>query len=88
MRPILANVQRASPGTGRKRLTPRSGAVHFEIRLSHGTRRLQQVRQLLGFATRMQVDPFLQQHQIYDYTVEDLDKDMATLEGLRATKAE
>ena len=40
----------------------------------------EQVRQLLGFGTRMQVDAFLQQHEIYDYTVEDLDKDMATLD--------
>jgi hypothetical protein len=39
----------------------------------------EQVRQLLGFGTRMQVDTFLQQHQIYDYTPEDLDRDMATL---------
>ena len=28
----------------------------------------------------MQVDAFLQQHEIYDYTVEALDKDMATLD--------
>jgi uncharacterized protein UPF0175 len=47
---------------------------------------MEQVRQLLGFGTRMQVDAFLQQHQIYDYTAEDLDKDMATLDRL-ATKA-
>jgi hypothetical protein len=26
------------------------------------------------------VDAFLQQHEIYDYTVEDLDKDLATLD--------
>ena len=44
-------------------------------------------RQLLGFGTRMQVDAFLQQHQVYDYTVEDLDKDTATLDRLLATKA-
>ncbi len=47
---------------------------------------MEQVRQLLSFGTRMQVDTFLQQHQIYDYTVEDLDKDMATLNRLLATK--
>jgi len=41
---------------------------------------MEQVRQLLGFGTRIQVDTFLQQHGIYDYTVEDLDKDMATLD--------
>ncbi|HTD56857.1 MAG TPA: UPF0175 family protein [Silvibacterium sp.] len=41
---------------------------------------MEQVRQILGFGTRMQVDTFLQQHAIYDYTIEDLDKDLATLE--------
>jgi hypothetical protein len=48
---------------------------------------MEQVRQLLGFGTRMQVDAFLQQHQIYDYTVDDLNQDMATLDRLLATKA-
>ena len=48
---------------------------------------MEQARQLLGFGTRMQVDAFLQQHQVYDYTVEDLEKDMATLDRLLATKA-
>jgi hypothetical protein len=43
---------------------------------------MEQVRQILGFGTRMQVDAFLQQHEIYDYTVEDLNKDMATLDRL------
>lgn len=46
---------------------------------------MEQVRQLLGFGTRVQVDTFLQQHEVYDYTVEDLDKDMATLDRVLAT---
>jgi Uncharacterised protein family (UPF0175) len=45
---------------------------------------MEQVREILGFGTRMQVDAFLQQHEIYDYTVEDLDKDMATLDRVLA----
>jgi hypothetical protein len=45
---------------------------------------MEQVRQILGFSTRMQVDAFLQQHEVFDYTVEDLGKDMATLERLLA----
>jgi hypothetical protein len=49
---------------------------------------MEQVRQVLGFGTRMQVDAFLQQHNISDYTVEDLDKDMATLDRLLPMKAE
>jgi hypothetical protein len=48
---------------------------------------MEQVRQLLGFGTRMQVDAFLDQHEIYDYTVEDLDKDTATLDKVLAEKA-
>jgi hypothetical protein len=47
---------------------------------------MEQVRQLLGFGTRMQVDSFLQLHSIYDYTVGDRNKDMATLDRLLATK--
>jgi Uncharacterised protein family (UPF0175) len=43
---------------------------------------MDQVRELLGFATRMEVDAFLQQHQVYDYTVQDLEKDLATLDRL------
>ncbi len=43
---------------------------------------MEQVRQLLGFGTSIQVDTFLQQHQIHDYTADDLDKDMATLDRL------
>jgi hypothetical protein len=49
---------------------------------------MEQIRLLLGFGTRMQVNAFLQQHQVYDYSVEDLDKDIATLDRLLATKAE
>jgi hypothetical protein len=48
---------------------------------------MEQVRELLGFGTRMQVDAFLQLHEIYDYTVEDLDKDRATLGRLLATNS-
>jgi hypothetical protein len=44
---------------------------------------MEQLRQVLGYSTRAQVDAFLQQHQVYDYTVDDLEKDMETLEGLR-----
>jgi hypothetical protein len=48
---------------------------------------MEQVRQLLGFETRMQVDVFLQQHEVYDYTVEDLDKHMATLDRVLAANS-
>jgi hypothetical protein len=34
----------------------------------------------------MEVDVFLGQHEIYDYTVDDLDSDMATMDRLFAAK--
>ena len=48
---------------------------------------MEQVRQLLGFGTRMQVDAFLGQHEIFDYAIADLDKDLATLDRLLARKS-
>ncbi|MGI8772116.1 MAG: UPF0175 family protein [Acidobacteriaceae bacterium] len=47
---------------------------------------MEQLRQLLGYGTRLQVDAFLQEHQIYDYTVAELEKDMSTLERLTAAE--
>jgi predicted HTH domain antitoxin len=39
----------------------------------------EQVRKLLGYRTRMQVDGFLKEHGVYlDYTLEDLDRDTKT----------
>jgi hypothetical protein len=49
---------------------------------------MEQVRLLLGFGTRMQVDTFLQQHEVYDYTVEDLEKDMDTLDRVLAANSQ
>ncbi|HEX4008310.1 MAG TPA: UPF0175 family protein [Acidobacteriaceae bacterium] len=46
----------------------------------HGRLTTEQVRQILGFATRMEVDPFLQKYEIYDYTAEDYERDAATLD--------
>ena len=44
---------------------------------------------LLGFETRMQVDDFIHKHQVTGYTVEELDKDLATLDAIRQrSKAE
>lgn len=48
---------------------------------------MKQVRQLLSFGTGMQVDAFLQQHEVYDYKVEDLSKDMATLDRVLAANS-
>lgn len=43
---------------------------------------MEQVRQILGFATRMDVDPFLQKYEICDYTVEDFNRDTAAMDRL------
>jgi hypothetical protein len=43
-----------------------------------------QLRRLLGFGTRMQVDAFLKEHEIYDYTAADFEQDRETLRQLRA----
>ena len=42
-----------------------------------------QLRRLLGFETRMQVDAFLNEHEIYDYSVADFEQDRETLRKLR-----
>jgi hypothetical protein len=43
-----------------------------------------QVRRLLGFETRYELDGFFKQHGVCDYTLEDLTKDR---EGLRHLSA-
>ncbi len=44
---------------------------------------MEQVRRALGFGTRVQVDEFLLEHRIFDYTVEQLENDMAYLRTLK-----
>ena len=46
-----------------------------------------QLRRLLGFATRMQVDAFLKEHEVYDFTVADFEQDRETLRQLRVREA-
>jgi hypothetical protein len=46
-----------------------------------------QLRRLLGFETRMQVDAFLKEHEVYDYTAEDFEQDRETLRQIRAREA-
>ena len=62
---------------GRKLLEDTVAAAYRERRLT-----LEQVRQILGFSTRMDVDPFLLHYAICDYTVENLKEDMAALDDL------
>ena len=45
-----------------------------------------QLRRLLCFQTRLQVDSFLKKHEIYDYTAADFEQDRETLRQLRTQK--
>jgi hypothetical protein len=46
-----------------------------------------QLRRLLGFETRIQVDAFLKEHDVYDFTAADFEQDRETLRQFRATNA-
>jgi Uncharacterised protein family (UPF0175) len=37
-----------------------------------------QLRTLLGIPSQNELDGFLKQHEVYDYTIEDFDRDLAT----------
>jgi hypothetical protein len=47
-----------------------------------------QLRRLLRFETSMQVDAFLKEHEIYDYTAEDFEQDQLAIRRLRAREAQ
>ena len=44
-------------------------------------------RRLLAFETRMQVDAFLKEHEIFDYSAADFEQDRETLRELRMREA-
>jgi hypothetical protein len=46
---------------------------------------IEQVRRVLGFETRLQVDEFLKGHDVFDYTYEDLELDRNTLSAVLET---
>ncbi len=47
-----------------------------------------QLRRLLGFETRMQLDAFLKEHEVYDFTAADFEQDRETLCHLRKKDAQ
>ncbi len=47
-----------------------------------------QLSRLLGFQTRMQVDAFLKEHEVYDFTPADFEQDRETLRQLRTREAQ
>ena len=46
-----------------------------------------QLRRLLGFETRTQIDDFLREHEVYDFTMADFEQDCETLRQLRTREA-
>ena len=46
-----------------------------------------QLRRLLAFETRTQVDAFLKEHEIFDYSASDFERDRETLRDLRMREA-
>lgn len=42
-----------------------------------------QLRTLLGIPSRFDLDAFLKEHEVYDYTIEDFEKDLATINASR-----
>ena len=61
-------------------------SLALEAYRSH-TLTLVQLRRLLGFQTPMQVDGFLKEHEVYEFTVAEFEQDRETLRRLRARKA-
>jgi hypothetical protein len=47
-----------------------------------------ELRRLLGFETRMQVDAFLKEHEVYDFTAAGFEQDRETFRQLRASEAQ
>jgi predicted HTH domain antitoxin len=41
-----------------------------------------QLRTLLGVSSRYELESFLKRHEVYDYTVEDFEDDLATIRDL------
>jgi Uncharacterised protein family (UPF0175) len=74
---FVPNIVPEGADAARRLLEDSVAAAYRERRLTG-----EQVRQILGFATRMDVDPFLQRYGICDYTEQDLRDDMAGLDDL------
>jgi hypothetical protein len=72
---FVSNIVPEGTNAARRLLEDTVASAYRERRLT-----MEQVRELLGFDTRMEVDPFLQRYEIFDYTVEDFEKDMATMD--------
>ena len=47
-----------------------------------------QLRTLLGIASRFELDAFLKEHEVYDFTAADFEQDRETLRELRTREAQ
>ena len=74
---LAAELAPAGVDAARKLLEDHTAQAYREGRLT-----MEQVRLILGLPTRMDVDPFLLRYQIFDYSIEDLEEDLANLERL------
>ncbi|HEX4809268.1 MAG TPA: UPF0175 family protein [Bryobacteraceae bacterium] len=45
-----------------------------------------QLRTMLGISSRYELDGFLKQHEVYDYTIEDFEHDLATIRELEESR--
>ena len=43
-----------------------------------------QLRRLLGFETAMQTDAFLKEHEVFDFSADDFERDREALRSMRA----
>ena len=62
-------------------------SLALEAYRSHA-RTAAKLRRLLDFETRMQVDAFLKEHEIHDYTATDFEQDREPLRQLRMREAQ
>lgn len=47
-----------------------------------------QLRTLLNIPSRYELDGFLKEHKVYDYTIEDFEKDLATIRSMEKLRAD
>jgi len=76
---LTATLSASGQGPARAALEAIAVEAYRQQRLS-----AYQLRTLLGISSRYELDGFLKERQVYDYTLEDFEKDLATIRELRA----
>ena len=76
---LAATLSASGQGPARAALEAIAVEAYRQQRLS-----AYQLRTLLGISSRYELDGFLKERQVYDYTLEDFEKDLATIRELRA----